>query len=103
MAVGAIEPQFFAELIEGLGLSDDDACGSQMDRESWPAMRERLVEVFASKTRQQWEAVFDGTDACCTPVLRMDEVAAHPHVRTKWQHTCAKFGGTVVGPFFSMA
>ncbi|HYC54929.1 MAG TPA: CaiB/BaiF CoA-transferase family protein [Candidatus Binatia bacterium] len=78
MAVGAIEPQFYARLIEGLGLSADDM-PHQMDRSSWPQVRQRFTEVFASRTRKEWTQIFDGTDACVAPVLGLGEAASHPH------------------------
>lgn len=78
MAVGALEPQFYAAFLKGLGLSDADLPG-QSDREGWPQLRELFTKTFLSKTRDEWAAVFDGTDACTTPVLRLSEVAKHPH------------------------
>ena len=82
MAVGAIEPQFYAALAKGAQL-DPDIFGRQMDGRRWPEMKERLAEVFRTKTRAEWEAIFDGTDACVTPVLSLDEAAAHPHMRAR--------------------
>jgi alpha-methylacyl-CoA racemase len=76
--VGAIEPQFYAELLQGLGLADQDLPG-QNDREAWPAMKERLAAIFAGKTRAEWQAIFDGTDACVAPVLTSAEAHLHPH------------------------
>lgn len=78
MAVGAIEPQFYARLLEGLGL-DADALPHQMDRSSWEPTHELFAKVFATKTRAQWTQVFDGTDACVAPILGLDEAADHPH------------------------
>jgi len=78
MSVGAIEPQFYAALLRGLGL-DGEPLPKQNDREHWPAMREKLTAIFASKTRAEWCAIFDGTDACVAPVLKLSEVAEHPH------------------------
>jgi len=78
MAVGAIEPQFYARLLEGLGL-DANTMPHQMDRESWEATRERFAQVFAGKTRREWTQVFDGTDACVAPILELGEAADHPH------------------------
>ncbi|KAK5654865.1 hypothetical protein OQA88_6901 [Cercophora sp. LCS_1] len=69
MAVGALEPQFFAALIRGLGLEGQGWEGRQADREGWKDMRTCFERAFKTKTRREWEAVFDGTDACCTPVL----------------------------------
>lgn len=77
-AVGAIEPQFYAELLKGLGLEAADL-PDQMDREQWPAMKERFAEIFRSKSRDEWCAVFDGTDACAAPVLSPWEAHLHPH------------------------
>jgi alpha-methylacyl-CoA racemase len=82
MAVGAIEPQFYAELIARMGLSAEPL-PPQMDRGSWPAMRERLATVFKQKTRAEWTAIFEGSDACVSPVLTMREAAEHPHVRAR--------------------
>ena len=82
VAVGAIEPQFYAALLAGLGLADADL-PDQHDRERWPQLRERFAAVFATRTRDEWAAAFAGTDACVTPVLAFGEVAAHPHVAAR--------------------
>ena len=82
MAVGAIEPQFYAELLDGLGLSGADLPG-QHDRDGWPTLRARFAEVFAGRTRADWEATFDGRDACVAPVLTYAEAAEHPHLRAR--------------------
>lgn len=74
MAVGALEPKFFKELICGLGLEGSSCTQQQLDRQSWPKMREAIRERFLQQTRDQWEQVFDGTDACCTPVNGQDEL-----------------------------
>ncbi len=79
MAAGAIEPQFYAALIDGLGL--DPAENPQWDRSQWAAMKERFGETFRSRTRRDWEVVFEGVDACVSPVLAPTEVAEHPHTR----------------------
>ncbi|GAA1746420.1 CaiB/BaiF CoA-transferase family protein [Aeromicrobium alkaliterrae] len=68
MSVGAIEPPFWALLLEGLGLSDEDL-PDRDDRAQWPALGERIAAVFATRTRDDWAAVFAGTDACVEPVL----------------------------------
>jgi alpha-methylacyl-CoA racemase len=78
VAVGALEPQFYAALLDGLGLSDA-GLPAQHDRGGWPLLRERFAAVFASRTRDEWAAVFAGTDACVAPVLSAAEAAAHPH------------------------
>ena len=82
VAVGAIEPQFHAALITGLGLDGEDL-PDQMDRSAWPAMKERLAALFRTRTRDEWAGVFAGTDACVAPVLTMGESAAHPHVQAR--------------------
>lgn len=80
VSVGAIEPQFYQELLNGLGLADDeDLLANQHARAEWPRLRARLAAVFLTRTRDEWAQVFAGTDACVVPVLRLDEVAAHPH------------------------
>ncbi len=79
MAVGAIEPQFFAQLLAGLGLSADDVPG-QYDRTRYPEMRELFSRTFAGKTRDEWTTIFAGTDACVTPVLSWTEAAAGEHL-----------------------
>ena len=77
MAVGCIEPQFFAAMMERLPI-DAEAYGGQHDRSASPKQHEMLEDVFATKTRDEWEAIFAGTDACVTPVLDYVEAASHP-------------------------
>jgi len=78
VAVGALEAKFYAALLQGMGL-DGETLPQQMDRERWPEMKERFATVFRSKTRDEWAAVFEGTDACAAPVLSPWEAPAHPH------------------------
>ncbi|XP_065890485.1 alpha-methylacyl-CoA racemase-like [Dysidea avara] len=78
MAVGAIEPNFYNPLLEGLGLNEDDLPG-QMDIQKWPEMKQKFAEIFATKTQQQWTEIFSDLDACVQPVLDMDEAVTHPH------------------------
>ncbi len=82
LAVGALEPQFYAELVEGLGL-DGAALPSQNDRERWDELREVFASRFAERTRDEWLDVFDGGDACVAPVLALDEAPDHPHLRAR--------------------
>jgi len=82
VAVGAIEPQFYAELVKLMGLADEDL-PEQMDRDEWPKMKERFAAVFSSKTRDEWASIFDGSDACVAPVLTMSEAPTHPHNRLR--------------------
>jgi alpha-methylacyl-CoA racemase len=77
MAVGCIEPQFFAAMMERLPI-DASEYGAQLDRGRWPAQQQILEAVFATKTRDEWEAIFALTDACITPVLDYVEAASHP-------------------------
>jgi alpha-methylacyl-CoA racemase len=78
VAVGAIEPQFFAELLARLGL-DAAELPDQNDVSRWPELRANLTEVFASQDRDHWAKVFADSDACCTPVLSFGEVETEPH------------------------
>ena len=78
MAVGALEPQFFSELIKGLGMASEELERTRMDRETWPKMKSNFDRIFKSKSRSEWERVFDGTDACCTPVLDYNELEKDP-------------------------
>lgn len=78
VAVGALEPQFYAELVRRLDLADDPAMADQHDREAWPAMRGRLAETFRRRTRDEWCDRLEGTDACFAPVLDVSEAARHP-------------------------
>jgi alpha-methylacyl-CoA racemase len=82
LAVGAIEPQFYAELLQGMEL-EAAALPDQMDRERWPEMKERFAGVFRSKTRAEWTRIFEGSDACVTPVLSPVEAALHEHNRAR--------------------
>ncbi|QEN16033.1 CaiB/BaiF CoA transferase family protein [Mycolicibacterium sp. ELW1] len=79
MAVGSIEPQFFAQLLAGLGLPAEQVPG-QFERDRYPEMRELFATTFAGKTRAEWTAIFAGTDACVTPVLSWTEAAAGEHL-----------------------
>ena len=79
VAIGAIEPKFYRELLARLGL-DPKSLPAQNDRAGWPLLRERFAAVFATQTRDQWCAVFDGSDACFAPVLTFSESRRHPQV-----------------------
>lgn len=78
ISVGALEPQFYAELLARLELHDVDPT-QQMDQAQWPALCERFAAVFATRTQTQWCAVFEGSDACFAPVLTLEAAARHPH------------------------
>ena len=81
-AIGAIEPQFYAALLDVLGL-DAAELPAQNDRSQWGAMKERFAAIFRSKTRDEWAALFEGTDACGAPVLTPWEAHEHPHNRAR--------------------
>ena len=82
VAVGALEPQFFAELLAGLSLESHEV-GAQNDREGWPEMRRLFADRFEKRTRDEWAAHFEGTDACVAPVLSMTEAPNHHHNRER--------------------
>jgi alpha-methylacyl-CoA racemase len=84
VSVGALEPRFYAELLRGLDIAD---APDRSDPANWPDLRARLTTAFAGKTRDEWEKVFDGTDACVFPVLTPAEAAAHPHNRARGTFT----------------
>ena len=81
-AVGAIEAPFYAALLQGLGLDGEDL-PHQMDRTRWSEMKEKFTTIFASKTRDDWVAAFEGLDACATPVLTPAEAPGNPHVSAR--------------------
>ena len=78
VAVGAIEKKFYEELLRGMGLEGSEL-PPQMDRTQWAAMKVRFAEIFMTKTRDEWTAIFEDVDACVTPVLSPTEAAAHRH------------------------
>ncbi|HEX9761493.1 MAG TPA: CaiB/BaiF CoA-transferase family protein [Acidimicrobiia bacterium] len=78
LAVGALEPRFYAELLQVLDL-DPETLPDQLDRTGWPRLRQEIGDRFASRTREEWERRFDGTDACVVAVLDMAEAPGHPH------------------------
>ena len=90
VAVGAIEPDFYDELIAGLGL-DAQMLPSREDVGTWQELRAQFSEAFLSRSRDEWEARFADTDACVTPVLSISEVAEHPHIRARG--TVREFAG----------
>jgi alpha-methylacyl-CoA racemase len=78
MSVGAIEPQFYAEFLDGLGLSADPELQKQMDQSLWPSNKDKVAAAFRTKTRDEWTDVFAGRDACVFPVLGLAEARTHP-------------------------
>ncbi|WGM30445.1 CaiB/BaiF CoA-transferase family protein [Brevundimonas sp. NIBR11] len=81
VAVGALEPRFYAALLAGLGLDPVEA--PQMPVSQWPVLESKFAALFASRTRDDWAAHFAGTEACVTPVLSFAEAADHPHNRDR--------------------
>jgi len=79
VSIGSIEPQFYAELLRITGLDAEDAFAKQMDHGQWPQLKQRLSELFRTKTRGEWCALMEHTDVCFAPVLTMSEAYAHPH------------------------
>jgi alpha-methylacyl-CoA racemase len=92
VAVGALEPNFYAALLEVMGLSAEEL-PPQMDRGRWPATKQRFAEVFKTKARDEWVARANGTDACVAPVLAMSEVSQDPH--NKARGTFLDIGGVL--------
>ncbi len=82
IALGPIEPQFYALLLEKAGI-DDPLFRQQMQREHWPELRARLAHIVARRTRSEWCALLEGTDACFAPVLGLTDAPAHPHNRAR--------------------
>ncbi len=96
VAVGALEPAFYATFLAGLGLdaaelADLEAAGHRMDPASWPALRATFTATFRTRTRDEWAEVFAGTDACVTPVLTFAEAPGHPHLAARG--TLTELGG----------
>jgi alpha-methylacyl-CoA racemase len=91
ISVGAIEPQFYSELLRRLGLADDPGFAVQHDKSRWPKLKQRLAEMFATKTRDEWCAQLEGTNACFAPLLTLSETAGHPH--TAHRRTIVDVGG----------
>jgi alpha-methylacyl-CoA racemase len=79
VAIGAIEPQFYAELRRRAGLDGDPDFDRQMETAAWPALKEKLAALFRTRTRDEWCALLEGPDSCFAPVLSMAEAPRHPH------------------------
>ncbi|MGY1723502.1 CaiB/BaiF CoA transferase family protein [Blastococcus sp. SYSU DS0533] len=83
VAVGAIEPRFWATLLACLGVADDPVLAERDDRAAWPRVRARLAEVLATRPRDHWVEACSGTDACLAPVLSLEESLEDPHARAR--------------------
>ncbi|QJQ33044.1 CoA transferase [Sphingomonas lacunae] len=79
VSIGSIEPQFYALLRQLSGLDADPAFDAQHDRSQWPALKQKVAELFLTKTRDEWCAIMEMTDVCFAPVLSMEEAPKHPH------------------------
>jgi len=82
VSIGAIEPQFYAALLQKCGI-DDPALRSQWQREEWPALRQKLARIFLTRTRAEWCTLLEGSDACFAPVLDLDEAPEHAQNRAR--------------------
>lgn len=82
MAVGALEQKFYAEFTSLLGISGEVAA-QRDDPSMWPQLRKAIAQAFATRTRDEWTALFEGTDACVAPVLSLTEAANHPHLAAR--------------------
>lgn len=79
ISVGALEPAFYRELLDKCGIGDDAFFEAQFDPDKWPAQKQRMAELFRSRTRAEWCELLEGSDACFAPVLNLSEAPAHPH------------------------
>ncbi|RIL04936.1 MAG: carnitine dehydratase [Proteobacteria bacterium] len=82
VSIGSIEPQFYAILLDKLGLAHEDL-PKQMDRSAWPKLKERFSALFKTKTRDEWCRIMEGTDICFAPVLSLGEAPEHPHMKAR--------------------
>ncbi|MXW90957.1 MAG: CoA transferase [Rhodospirillaceae bacterium] len=92
VSIGSIEAKFYAELLEKTGL-DPAGLPPQMKPESWPVIKEKLAEIFRTKTRDEWCAIMEGSDICFAPILDLDEAPEHPHMKARG--TFAEIDGVV--------
>ena len=92
VSIGSIEPQFYKELLQKTGLEGEDL-PHQMDRNHWEPLKERLADVFRTKTRDEWCEIMEGSDVCFAPVLSMGEAPEHPHM--KHRGTFREFEGVL--------
>lgn len=83
VSVGAIEPKFYRQLCDRLGLGGDPDFADQYDRARWPDLKRRLADLFATRTRDEWCVLLEGSDSCFAPVLAPGEAASHPHMAAR--------------------
>lgn len=92
MGIGPIEPQFYAEFLDKMGLKGGEF-EAQLDKSRWPELKDKLAALFKTKTRDEWAALFEGSDACVAPVLGLGEAPLHPH--NKARQTFVEVAGVV--------
>lgn len=97
ITVGAIEPQFYALLLNRLGLDDIDP-KAQYDKASWPVLKARIAAIFKTQTRAYWCSLLEGSDVCFAPVLRPAEAAGHPHHLARGTYATDEQGVISVAP-----
>ena len=83
IVIAALEGRFYQELLDRLGIDDPELRDEQMKQKRWPEFQQKLEKVFASKTRDEWCELLEGTDTCFSPVLSLDEAAQHPHAKAR--------------------
>lgn len=96
VAVQCLEPKFYAQFLDLMGLAGDAGFAAQFDAAQWPVLSARLAGIFAGQTRDHWAALFEGSDACVAPVLSPDEAARDPHMVARGHGT----GGPLPAPRF---
>ena len=92
ISIGSIEPQFYALLVEKAGL-DPEEFSAQMDRSRWPDYKQKVTDVFKSRTREEWCEIMEGSDVCFAPVLSLTEASEHPH--NKHRNTFTELDGVL--------
>jgi alpha-methylacyl-CoA racemase len=91
VSIGSIEPQFYALLLDKLGLAGDNSMPKQMSRDDWPRLQEKFTTIFKTKTRDEWDAIMLGSDICYAPILSFAEAVMHPHNAAR--NTFVEVGG----------
>jgi alpha-methylacyl-CoA racemase len=98
-SVGAIEPKFYARLLDVLGLDDvDRSLSAQHDQAKWPALRERIAAIFRTRTMAEWTEIFAPHEVCAEPVLDLDELAGHPHLAARLSLRAGENGARSAAP-----
>jgi alpha-methylacyl-CoA racemase len=92
VSIGSIEPQFYALLLEKTG-ADPQTFAPQMEREQWPALKEKLAALIKTRTQAEWCALMEGTDVCFAPILSLEEAPSHPHNQAR--NTYVEVGGMI--------